>query len=98
MDKHAALDILRANEAELRRRGVLHAALFGSVARGEAGPDSDLDVMIEIDTEHVRDVFSYVGLCRFIGDLFPIPVDVADRQSLKASVRKRAEHDAVPAF
>lgn len=38
MDKLAALDILRANEAELRRRGVLHAALFGSVARGRRGP------------------------------------------------------------
>ncbi|MGU3666312.1 nucleotidyltransferase family protein [Methylobacterium sp. A49B] len=49
LDKLAALDILRANEAELRRRGVLHAALFGSVARGEAHAESDVDVMIEID-------------------------------------------------
>ncbi|MCJ2020381.1 nucleotidyltransferase domain-containing protein [Methylobacterium sp. E-065] len=98
MDKHAALDILRTHEAELRRRGVVHAALFGSVARGEARADSDLDVMIEIEPERVRDVFSYVGLCRFIGELFPVPVDVADRRSLKERVRERAENDAVPAF
>lgn len=39
----------RANEAALRLRGVAHAALFGSVARGEAGPDSDIDIMVEID-------------------------------------------------
>jgi uncharacterized protein len=98
MDKLAALDILRVNEAELRRRGVLHAALFGSVARGEAREDSDLDVVIEIDSERVRDLFAYAGLCRFIGDLFPVPVDVADRESLKPRVRRRAEQDAVPAF
>ncbi|SFS66172.1 nucleotidyltransferase domain-containing protein [Methylobacterium sp. yr668] len=98
MDKLAALDILRANEAELRRRGVLHAALFGSVARGDAQADSDLDVMIEIDRERVRDLFTYAGLCRFIDDLFPVPVDVADRESLKPRVRQRAEHDAVSAF
>ncbi|MEL6062510.1 MULTISPECIES: nucleotidyltransferase family protein [unclassified Methylobacterium] len=98
MDKFAALDILRANEAELRRRGVLHAALFGSVARGEAQADSDLDVMIEIDAPVVGGLFGYVGLCHFIDDLFPIRVDVADRAALKDRVRKHAERDAIFAF
>ena len=79
MDKLAALDILRANAAELRRRGVLHAALFGSVARGEVREDSDFDVMIEIDASVVGGLFGYVGLCHLIDDLFPIWVDVADR-------------------
>ncbi|SFL29863.1 nucleotidyltransferase family protein [Methylobacterium pseudosasicola] len=98
MDRHSALAILRANEAELRRRGVRHAALFGSVARGEAGADSDLDVMIEIDAPVVGGVYGYVGLCRFIGDLFPIRVDVANRAGLKDQIRQRAERDALVAF
>ena len=98
MDSHAALDILRANEAELRRRGVRHAALFGSVARGEAHADSDLDVMIDIDVPVVGGVYGYVGLCQFIDDLFPIRVDVADRAGLKDRVRERAERDALVAF
>ncbi|MCB4806032.1 putative nucleotidyltransferase [Methylobacterium brachiatum] len=98
MDRYAALAILRANEAELRRRGVRHAALFGSVARGEARADSDLDVMIEIDAPLVGGVYGYVGLCRFIGDLFPIRVDVANRAGLKDRIRERAERDALVAF
>lgn len=98
MERAAAIDILRANEAELRRRGVRHAALFGSVARGEGHAGSDLDVMIEIDAETVRDVFSYVGLCRVIDGLFPVPVDVANRETLKPHIRLRAERDAVTAF
>ncbi len=98
MNRDAALAILRAHEPELRQRGVRHAALFGSVARGEEGPDSDLDVMIDIDRTEIRDVYTYVGLCQFIGELFPVVVDVADRQSLKERIRHRAERDAITAF
>jgi predicted nucleotidyltransferase len=98
MDRHVALDILRSNQAELRQRGVLHAALFGSVARGEARADSDLDVMIDIDAPVVGGIYGYVGLCHFIDDLFPIRVDVANRAALKDRVRAQAEHDAVFAF
>jgi uncharacterized protein len=40
---------LRENEPALRARGVSHAALFGSRARGDNRPDSDIDIMIELD-------------------------------------------------
>ncbi|WP_375456297.1 nucleotidyltransferase family protein [uncultured Methylobacterium sp.] len=98
MDRGAAIDILRANEAELRLRGMRHAALFGSVARGEAHAGSDLDVMIEIDGDVVRDVYDYAGVIGFLADLFPIAVDVASRTMLKPHVRPSAERDAVHAF
>ena len=82
----------------MRSLGVRHAAVFGSVARGDNHADSDLDVMIDIDAETVGDVFSYVGLCRIIGEMFPVPVDVANRATLKPRILVRAERDAVPAF
>ncbi|GJE58954.1 nucleotidyltransferase family protein [Methylobacterium trifolii] len=98
MDRGTAIDILRANEGALRRLGVRHAALFGSVARGEGHAGSDLDVMIDIDVDTVRDVYDYVGVIDFISDLFPIPVDVSNRKMLKDHVRPEAERDAVHAF
>lgn len=54
--------------------------------------------MIDIDTEVVRDVYDYVGVTGFIADLFPIRVDVANRDGLKDRIRERAERDALVAF
>ncbi len=49
MDRLEIIARLRDNQAALRARGVAHAALFGSLARGDDRPDSDTDIMIEID-------------------------------------------------
>lgn len=48
MNREDIIARLRANEVELRGRGVAHAALFGTRARGEDRPDSDTDIMIEL--------------------------------------------------
>lgn len=90
--------ILRQHEPMLRKRGVAHAALFGSIARGEARPDSDIDVMIEIDPKAKLDVFEYAGLTSYIESLFEAPVDVVDRDALKPAVRAPAISDAIYAF
>jgi predicted nucleotidyltransferase len=55
------LQILRTHESELRRRGVSHAAVFGSVARGEAGVGSDIDVMVELDEHRAMGSLSTPG-------------------------------------
>lgn len=89
---------LRANETSLRELGVTHAALFGSRVRGEGRPDSDIDIMIELDPGRSMGVYTYVGIVQYIEDLFPIQVDVSNRAALKPHVRPRAEQDAVYAF
>jgi len=98
MDKQDVLNLLRENERALRERGVTHAALFGSVARGEQRPDSDIDIMVEIAPEAAVGVYEYVGIVQFIEELFPAPVDVVERASLKRYVRPHAERDALYAF
>ena len=98
MDKQEVLDRLRENEHALRERGVIHAALFGSLARGEQRPDSDIDIMVEVAADAPIGVFEYVGIVHLIEDMFPSRVDVANRNTLKPIVRPHAERDAVYAF
>jgi predicted nucleotidyltransferase len=98
MDREHIIATLRAHERELRHRGIRHAALFGSVARGEAKLSSDIDILIELDPEAPIGVFEYVELTDFIDGLFPVRVDVANRTKLKAYVRPQAEREAVFAF
>jgi hypothetical protein len=97
MDRQEILDLLRQNEHALRERGVTHAALFGSRVRGDNRPESDIDLMIDIDPEAVQDIYAYVGLKDYIAALFSEPVDVVTRGALKPYVRPLAETDAVDA-
>jgi uncharacterized protein len=98
MNRDQVIATLRAHERALRDRGVLHAALFGSVARNEAKRTSDIDILIELEPNAPVGVFEYVGITQYLADLFPNRVDVANRGSLKALVRPSAERDAVYAF
>ena len=89
---------LKANESALRAKGVDHAALFGSRARGDNRPDSDIDIMVEIAPGARMDVWAYVAITQFIEDLFPVRVDVSNRIALKPHVRPSAERQALYAF
>jgi uncharacterized protein len=95
MNGNAILARLRENEPALREHGVAHAALFGSRARGDNRPDSDIDILVEIGP---MSLWGYVGLTQFIEGLFPDPVDIADRSRLKPFVRPTAEREAIYAF
>lgn len=49
MDRSDVIERLHQNRARLEALGVVHAYLFGSVAQGAAGPDSDVDMMVDLD-------------------------------------------------
>ena len=87
-----------AHQAELLRRGVRHAALFGSIARGRSKRTSDIDILIELDPQAPVGLFEYVGITQYLEDLFPVRVDVANQSSLKPLVRPTIERGALYAF
>ena len=62
MERQIAVESLRRHAADLQDRGVRHLSVFGSTARGEAEPESDIDLLVDIDarashglTESIRD-------------------------------------------
>jgi uncharacterized protein len=98
IDRERVIATLRVHQAELLRRGVRHAALFGSIVRNKGKRTSDIDILIELDPEAPVGLFEYVGITQYLADLFPFRVDVANRSSLKPLVRPTIERDAIYAF
>ncbi len=89
---------LRANREALRQRGVLHASVFGSVVRGEAGADSDIDILIDIAPDRPMGMFEYTRVTLDIADLFDRPTDVVERKRLSPALRDRVIRESVDAF
>ena len=98
MDRREIIARLLENEAALHKRGVRHAALFGSCARGEQRPDSDVDIMIEVDPAARIGVYEYVAIKDYIAGLFDAHIDVVRRDRLKPYVGPAAARDAIYAF
>jgi predicted nucleotidyltransferase len=98
MDQDLIIATLRRHEQELHRQGVAHAGLFGSVARGDARPDSDIDILIDLEPDARLSVFDYVGLKEYIAGLFETPVDVVNREGLKPRLKPAVLADVLYAF
>src|SRR5215831_5466169 len=97
-DLQCVLETLRAHENDLRQMGVSHAAVFGSVARAEAGVESDVDVLVELDENRPIGVFEYTRLKLYIAELLDGASDVVNRRTLKPLLRASILRDAVHAF
>ena len=80
---------LKALEPELRQRGVISVALFGSIMHGVARPDSDVDVLIAVDPAARFDLIDLVGVKNLLGDRIGRDIDVVERDSLKPMIRDR---------
>ena len=87
MDRAEFFIRIAAHRAELARAGVRRLGVFGSVARGEAGPDSDVDVLVEFDS--VPDLFEFAALRDRLAEILGCPVDLTTPQALKPRLRAR---------
>lgn len=76
------------------RRGASNIRVFGSVARGEAREDSDVDLLV--DLEEGRSILDHAGLMVDLQDLLGRRVDVATPDALRQRIRDRVLAEAVP--
>ena len=76
------------------RYGVSNVRVFGSAARDEAGPDSDVDLLVNLGPG--LSLLSYVALKQDLEDLLGVAVDVVDEGSLHRRIRERVLQEALP--
>jgi uncharacterized protein len=95
MQRDDVLSILTEHRTELAERGVASLALFGSVARDDASPASDIDLLVEFDRP--VGLFELVEIKHFLEKLLGRSVDLVPRDSLKRQLRERILNEAIPA-
>lgn len=89
---------LRAHKAELRRAGIRHLSLFGSVARGDAEAGSDVDLAAEFDPAARMDLFRLTALERRIAEILGRRVDLLPEPVEKPRLRANIDRDRRLAF
>jgi predicted nucleotidyltransferase len=74
--------------------GARNIRIFGSVARGDSSPSSDIDFLVDLDPD--RTLMDLGGLLTGLQDILHAPVDVATERMLRPGVRDRVLREAVP--
>ncbi len=98
MVRDQVLSQLRAHEAELRAAGILRLSLFGSAARDEVRPDSDIDLLAEFDDSRELSLLDVIGIENKLADLLGRRVDLVEEGTLKPRVRRSVEREIIRAF
>lgn len=98
-EKEKVIVRLREYERELKEAGIVSVSLFGSVARGDATAESDIDLVAEFDAaKGPATLIDLVRLQDKLSDLLGAQVDLTERRMLKERVRAQMESEAVLVF
>jgi len=94
MDKIETLKMLSANLGEIQQRfDVERLSLFGSVAKGEAGVNSDIDILISYKT--TPGIFAFLELKDYLEQKMSCPVDLVTENGLKKHMREQIMREAI---
>jgi uncharacterized protein len=98
MKRDDAIRILKQTEPELKARGMLSLALFGSTARDEAGQESDVDVLVELDMSRHPTLVTLSGMRLLMEDQLGCRTDMAILGNLRPTYRANIEAEAIRIF
>ena len=95
MDRESILNTLSDHRHLLQKYGVKSIRLFGSFARGDAGPGSDVDLLVEFEpTAHVG-LFEYIRLKNELSDLLACEVDLATPNAIRKAMKDEILKEAI---
>jgi len=95
MNKDHIIVVLREHAHELKAAGLVHLRLFGSVARGDANANSDIDLLAEFDSSKP---VTLGGLESRLADLLGAKVEISSEQWMHAPIRDQALQESLLAF
>ena len=98
MDKEKVIQTLRENRQTLAQFHVRSLSVFGSMVRGEAGPESDIDILVEFEPDAHVGLFGFARLQRFLQEILGREVDLATPKALHKAMKKDILEEAVHAF
>ncbi|MGC9949005.1 MAG: nucleotidyltransferase family protein [Bryobacteraceae bacterium] len=98
MKRDHVIATLHGHEPELRAAGVVRLSVFGSTARGDGRPDSDIDLLAGFDETRRLSLLDLVGIELRLSSLLGQPVDLVEEGTLKPRVQRNVEAEAVRAF
>jgi predicted nucleotidyltransferase len=89
---------LREVEHAIKAEGVTRLAIFGSRARGDARPDSDLDILVETTGRGKAPAFDFFRVLHLIEDATGLRAQISERALLKPRVAERIADDLIEVF
>jgi hypothetical protein len=98
MSRDDIIATLRRHRDELHKLGVVHLSLFGSVARGEDRPDSDIDIAATFDPAARLSGFDIAGVELRLSEILGREVDLLEEPARRPSLKRALEKERVDAF
>ena len=95
MNRAQIIQRLSEHKEEFDAFGVRSLSLFGSVARGEERPGSDIDILVEF--ERVGGLFEFVRLKNYLEQTLGQPVDLVTPDALKPQLREKILRESIHA-
>jgi uncharacterized protein len=98
MTREEIIEALRKNAAAIKAEGVSKLAIFGSRVRGDNRPDSDIDILVEVEPDASFSLLNLIGVEHIVEDATGLPAQVTIRRSMPPRIAERIADDIVEVF